>query len=349
MTATSELVFPHPEPPAAASWREVAPGVCWLRLPLPFALDHVNLWLLQDDEGWTLVDTGIALPQIKALWDDLLAALGQPLRRIVATHFHPDHLGLARWLQARSGASLSMSAAEYLTAHLLWNELGGFGTAPMLAQFRSHGLNATGLAALAERGNQYRAGVDGLPECYDRLQEGDRLVVGGVEWQVIVGHGHSPEHVCLYAPKRDVLISGDMLLPRISTNVSVFAVTPGADVLGEYLASLERLAAIVPASALVLPSHGLPFVGIPARVAALRAHHAERLACLEAACTTPKSAADVLETLFPRQLDTHQLMFAMGEAIAHLNHLERAGRLQKQIGTDGKIVYLRKSSANQES
>lgn len=346
MSAIPEPIYPFSQVPEPGAWSELLPGLRWLRMPLPFALDHVNLWLIQEGAGWALVDTGYALPRIKSLWEAILARLEGPLTRIIATHFHPDHLGLAHWLQERTGASLVCTAGEYLTAHASWQEMAGHGTGPMLAQFCAHGLGPAAVNALAERGNAYRHGVDGLPETYERIRDGDHLTMGACSWQVICGYGHSPEHASLYCAEQGVLISGDMLLPRISTNISVFAVNPMADALGQYLSSLRRLEALVPDSVLVLPSHGLPFKGLQARVAALEAHHEARLRLLEESCEVPRSAEELLPTLFPRALDTHQTMFAMGEAIAHLNHLEKAGRLRRSVDADGKILYLRAVPAN---
>ncbi|MEY2631396.1 MAG: hypothetical protein RIR00_50 [Pseudomonadota bacterium] len=336
-----ELEFPFPTPPAGGAVQAVAPGVLWVRMPLPFALDHINLWLLADGESWVVVDTGFALDSVRHDWDHILTQLAAPISKVIVTHFHPDHLGLATWLQARHDAPLLMTTGEFLTGQAVWHEIGGHGTTPMLAQFSQHGLDDTRLAALAQRGNGYRRGVPEMPETYQRLFDRQGLNIGGKSWQVIVGYGHSPEHAALYCPELGVLISGDMLLPKISTNISVFAVTPTADVLRLYLDSLDDLTARVAADTLVLPSHGLPFRGLQPRVEALHAHHVERLGVLEENCNEPRSAAELLSTLFPRSLDTHQTMFAMGEAIAHLNHLEQAGRLSRSIDADGVIRFQR--------
>lgn len=340
------LAYPFAEPPAPGRMLEVAPGIFWLRMPLPFALDHINLWLLADCDaagaaGWTLIDTGYGSEAVRAIWEELLAGLSAPLLRIIATHFHPDHVGLASWLREKTGASIHMSAAEYLTAHAVFNESSGHGSAAMLRQFAAHGLDSERLEELRRRANAYARGVPALPDTYCRLIGGDWLTIGGRRWQVRIGHGHSPEHVSLYSPDAGVLVSGDMLLPKISTNISVFAVTPDADALAQYLASIERDGELS-ASTLVLPSHGLPFTGVHARIAAQQAHHAERLEVLAAACSEPQSAASLLATLFPRALDTHQVMFAMGEAIAHLNHLEYAQRLVRSTDA-GAIRFRRKN------
>jgi glyoxylase-like metal-dependent hydrolase (beta-lactamase superfamily II) len=336
------LHYPHPHPPAVGERIEVAPGVFWLRMPLPFQLDHINLWLLRDGDGWTIVDTGFPADAVRAAWTTLLEALDGPVKRLIVTHFHPDHLGLAAWLMAQTGAPLWMTSGEFLTAHVVWNEIGGHGARFMVEQFRQHGLDAERLAKFEQRGSGYRKAVPALPEYYNRLKAGDAVAVDGQKWQIIIGHGHAPEHMALYCAELGVLISGDMLLPRISTNVSVFAATPDADALGWFLDSLGELAAGMPEGTLVLPSHGLPFTGVGARVRALCAHHEERLQALEVACEdAPKSAAELLETLFQRALDTHQTMFAMGEAIAHLNHLQQAGRLSRSTDANGVIRFMR--------
>lgn len=340
------LHYPHSHPPAAAVRQEVAPGIFWLRMPLPFQLDHINLWLLRDDDGWAIVDTGFASDDVRGIWESVLADLDGPVTKLVVTHFHPDHLGLATWLMARIGAPLYMTSGEFLTAHAVWNEVGGHGARFMTEQFRQHGLGGELLAKFATRGSGYRQAVPALPDHYHRLLDRAGLEIGGHNWQVRVGYGHSPEHAALYCQELGVLISGDMLLPKISTNISVFAATPDANALSWYLDSLTQMAREIPSRTLVLPSHGLPFSGVQARVGALRAHHEERLRALEEACEAPQSAAGLLSTLFPRALDTHQTMFAMGEAIAHLNHLEQAGRMARIIGTDGVIRFQRRVSAN---
>ncbi len=336
------LIFPFPQAPVAAERIEVAPDVYWLRMPLPFQLDHINLWLLRDGDGWTIVDTGFPDDAVKETWRQVIAGLDGPVRRLIVTHFHPDHLGLAAWLMEKTGARLEMTTGEFLTAHAVWNEYGGHGARYMVEQFRQHGLDSETLAKFEQRGSGYRKAVPSLPEYYVRLKVGDSATVHGRKWQILIGYGHSPEHMALYCAELNVLISGDMLLPKISTNISVYASTPDANALGWFLSSLDEMAQAMPESTLVLPSHGLPFVGIHTRVAALHAHHEERLGVLEETCEiAPKSAAELLDVLFERALDTHQTMFAMGEAIAHLNLLEQAGRLSRETDAAGVIRYTR--------
>ncbi|THF65100.1 MBL fold metallo-hydrolase [Pseudothauera rhizosphaerae] len=337
---SAALAYPWADHPAPGSLRPVAPGVGWLRMPLPFALDHVNVWLLDDGEALAVVDTGFGLDEVRAHWEAVLAADGRPLKKVVVTHCHPDHLGLATWLAARDGASILMTQGEFLGGHALWHQLPGHCVTDMVEQFRRHGLDEARLQALAGRGNAYRRGVPDLPATYSRLFDGDQVRIGTYDWQVIVGYGHAPEHASLYCEALGILISGDMLLPRISTNVSVFAATPEDDPLGRFLDSLRRIRNL-PDDTLVLPSHGRPFRGIRARVEQLVEHHRDRCAELLAACTTPRCAGELLGTLFPRELDTHQVMFAMGEAIAHLNHLAVRGELCRRVDGEGVIRFAR--------
>jgi glyoxylase-like metal-dependent hydrolase (beta-lactamase superfamily II) len=336
------LHYPHAVPPSAGELIEVARGVFWLRMPLPFQLNHINLWLLRDGDGWTIVDTGFPDDAVRASWQKIIERLDGPVKRLIVTHFHPDHLGLATWLMEQTGAPLWMTSGEFLTAHAVWHEVAGHGARFMVEQFRQHGLDTDHLAKFEKRGSGYRKAVPALPEYYHRLKAGDVAMVDGKGWKILIGHGHAPEHMALYCAELDVLISGDMLLPKISTNISVFAATPDANALSWFLDSLDEMASEMPANTLVLPSHGLPFFGVQPRVAALHAHHVERLHALEISCEhAPKSAAELLDVLFQRALDTHQTMFAMGEAIAHLNYLEQAGRLSRSTGSDGVIRFLR--------
>lgn len=332
--------YPFPEPPVAGALTQVAPGVLWLRMALPWSLNHINLWLLEDGAGYAIVDTGLGNEECRAQWTQILTALSAPVSKIIVTHFHPDHLGNAEWLAAQSGAPIWMSTGEYLLAHALYNQNSGYDVASMIAHFRHHGLAQERLNALAARGNVFRRGVPSLPTSYRRMIHGDRIEVGAHAWTAIAGHGHSHEHIALHCATLGVLISGDMLLPRITTNVAVPATMPEEDSVGRYLASLRQFEPL-PADTLVLPSHGLPFRSLHARVRQLFVHHDERDEVLLAALDEPHSAAELLSVLFPRPLDNHELMFAMGEAIAHLNHQWLKGTLQKFESADGTLQYRR--------
>jgi glyoxylase-like metal-dependent hydrolase (beta-lactamase superfamily II) len=346
MTPESVLQYPHATPPAPGETLQVAPGVHWLRMPLPFALDHINLWLLEDEiDGaacWTLVDCGIGDDATRALWDRIFEGriAGRPVRRLMVTHHHPDHAGLASWLVERTGAELWMPQAEYFAAHAMREGRAGFAFDNVVAMFVRNGLAGEKLELMKQRRSNYASRVPGFPAVYRRLMEGAEHRVGGLGWRAIMGYGHTPEHAALWCEELGVLISGDMVLPRISTNVSVWANEPEGDPLRLFLDSLLKYVDL-PATTLTLPSHGLPFRGVRERIAQLQEHHRLRLEELLEVCDTPKAAADVLGTLFRRSLDTHQLFFAMGEAMAHLHLLHGEGKLKRSVGADGVIRYVR--------
>lgn len=329
---------------------ELAPGVRWIKMPLPFALDHINLWLLRDNidgqDGWTIVDCGITRDEVKDLWEQVFAneLQGLPVLRVVVTHMHPDHIGLAHWLCKRWNVPLWVSMTDYMTACFWTTPEGGSGNGGQATvdHFSRHGLrNPQTLEEIRARKSYYVTLVPEVPRKYVRILNGDLINIGGHNWQAIVGYGHSPEHMSFFCADKKVLISGDMILPRISTNVSVPNFEPEANPLKLYLDSLSNYSH-VPEDTLVLPSHGRPFIGLHERISQQHEHHQERFdevikACLE----SPKSAFDILPVLFKRKLDTHQTTFAMGEAIAHLNALYFAGKLQRTLSPDG--IYLFKT------
>ena len=323
----------------------VRPGVWWIRLPLPFALDHINVWALEDGDGWTLVDTGFGIPPVQTIWRTLSASLlrDRPVHRILVTHYHPDHIGLAAWLSDRFEAPVWMTESEFLTAHLAWSSTAAF-TEAQLRHFKRHGLSQAWSNDVSTRAGDYKSGVPALPDWFQRIRDGDRLNIGEHEWTVQVGYGHAPEHACLYSGSLGLLISGDQVLPRISTNVGVWATEPEGDPLGLYLDSLDRLKSL-PGDVRVLPSHGWVFDGLHARIGQLEAHHSERLAELIGFCSEPRSAGDVLPLMFRRELDPHTVRFAMGEAIAHLNHLYQRGEMSRHRREDGIYTFQTMDSA----
>jgi len=263
------------------------------------------------------------------------------VKRVLVTHFHPDHIGLAGWLAERLKVPLWCTETEWLFARMLSLDTTDGFVANALEFYRRTGMDEATRAIFAGRGNSYRGRVSPLPYFFHRIRDGERVRIGTQEWRVIVGRGHAPEHACLYVPALDVLIAGDQVLPKISPNVSIWPQEPEADALGDYLASIDRIKREVPASALVLPSHGLPFRGIDRRIDQLSAHHEARLAEVEAACAEARTAVEIVPVLFRRALDAHQLGFAVGEALSHLQHLVCLGRLRRSERADGIYLYER--------
>ena len=338
------LQFPVAVPPLPGEVLAIAPGVWWLRMPLPFALDHINLWLLEDGPGWTIVDAGYASAETKRLWEQIFAARlgGRPVIRVIATHYHPDHIGLADWLARRWQAPLWVTEKEWLFARVMSRRADDFTELRRDFALRA-GLDERTSKAFSERENSYRRGVPAVPASFHRLYEGITIAVGGREWRVIVGEGHAPELACLYCDETAVLISADQVLPKISPNISVPAHEPDSDPLARYLSSLAKLRQEVPAAAHVLPSHNLPFLGLHQRIDKLAAHHRTRCAEVVAACDVPKSAMELVPVLFRRALDGHQIGFALGEALAHLNYLAHQGALSRTLDGDGVHRFLRSS------
>jgi glyoxylase-like metal-dependent hydrolase (beta-lactamase superfamily II) len=331
------LNFPVATAPAPGETLPIAPGIRWLRMKLPFALNHINLWLIEDGPGWTAVDSGFALPETMDAWQQIFAESldGRPITRVIVTHYHPDHMGLAAWLVERWSAPFWTTEKEWLHARMMCRD--GDDDGGRLRREFAHraGLDAESSRVFAERQGNYRRGVPSVPASYRRLSEGMRIDIGGREWQIIIGEGHAPEHACLYCAETGVLIAGDQILPKISPNISVQAHEPDGDPLARYLASLAKLRDKLPPETFVLPSHNLPFYGVHTRIDELAAHHRERCAEVIEACARPTSAAELMPVLFRRQLDRHQMGFALGEALAHLHYLVVQGAVAGATGDDG--------------
>lgn len=337
---TRGLAYPCGAPPAPGAAVEVAPGVLWLRLPLPMALDHINVWALRDGEGWTVVDCGLRTPPSIEAWEKALAGplQGAPVTRVLCTHMHPDHIGLAGWLCERFDAPLMMSRLEYVTGRML---IADQGPAPEAGArfYRRAGWSAEKVESWRKGYGRFAQAVAPLPGAFVRLEAGDRLAIGGREWRVLIGSGHSPEHVCLLSEADGVLIAGDQILPRISSNVSVWPTEPAADPLGDWMTSLGRLRSELPDDLLVLPSHGEPFRGVHSRLDALLRGHQAALVRLERRLRTPRRVVDVFPALFAREVSEGVYGMATGEAVAHLNRLEREGRARRDPGPDGADLW----------
>jgi glyoxylase-like metal-dependent hydrolase (beta-lactamase superfamily II) len=334
--ANSTLQFPFPERSEIGSTVEVAPGILWLRLALPFRLDHVNVYLLEDGPGWTVLDTGIGNDETKAVWQQVrTAALGsQPVTRVIVSHFHPDHAGMAGWLCETTGAPLFMSQTEYLASLVLQLNPDRLESEPYRSFYLDQGLAPEVTAQLLGVGHRYLRMLTGLPRTFRRLIAGEELEIGGRRWEVLSGGGHSPEQVMLHCPGDKLLLAADQIMARISPNISVQAMDPAGDPLGIYIRSLNALKEAVAEDALVLPGHNLPFYGLHRRADELILHHELRCAAIWRACRVRgRTAAGLVSVVFGRPIDDpHQMGFAFSETLAHVNRLVREGRLRFEEG-----------------
>jgi glyoxylase-like metal-dependent hydrolase (beta-lactamase superfamily II) len=326
--------------PEGGTLFEVMQGIHWLRMPLPFGLDHINLWALEDEAGWAIVDTGVNLPGTRALWEALFAGpmAGRPVSRVIVTHYHPDHIGLAGWLCERWGVPLEIARTEYLLARTLTLDIRD-APPPEAVDFSVRaGWPPEAVEQLKGRGwGNFARIVSPLPAGFKRIRDGDVLRIGGREWQVVTGRGHAPEHSCLVA--EGVMISGDQVLPRITSNVSVYPTEPYADPLADWLESIERLRQLDP-TLLVLPAHNEPFRGLHSRLDQLADDHAAKLSKLRAFCAAPRTAFETFSTLFRKPIGEGDYGIATGEALAHLHWLEARGQVRRLPDGSGVDRFL---------
>ena len=336
------LQYPWTAPPSEGEITEVAEGVLWLRLPLPMALDHVNVYALDDGDSWSIVDTGIHSNRSIALWEGLLSGplKGKPVARVILTHHHPDHVGMAGWFMARFGAELVATRTSWLMARMLILDEEERPTEEALAFWRSAGMDhAIYEARKSQRPYNFADTCHALPVGYRRVKQDDILRAAGREWNVHIGNGHAPEHMTLWSRSDDLVLAGDQVVSSISPNIGVYPTEPDADPLRDWLESCERLRGLARPSHLVLSGHKLPFRGLGFRLTQLIENHHSALDRLEAHLVEPRRASECFAPLFKRGIDQGIYGLALVETVAHLNHLHQAGRATRTLGADGAWLW----------
>ena len=336
----SQLVFPHETPPEGTEMIEVAEGIHWIRLPLPMKLDHVNIYALEDGDGWTVIDAGMNSKKGRTLWQALMAGplKGRPIRRVILTHHHPDHVGMAGWLQSAHGAELWTTRTAWLFARMLTLDVQETWPEETLAFYRSAGMDPDFYEKRrAERPFNFADVVAPMPLGFRRLDEGDTLRIGARDFTVRLGQGHAPDHLTLWSD--DVVIAGDQIIASISSNLGVYATEPEADPVGAWLESCERLKPFARPEHLVLPGHKLPFYGLETRLSQLINNHHSALERLKTHLTTPRTAAECFPPLFKRKIGAGEYGLALVEAIGHLNHLHQSGQVSRARRADGAFLW----------
>lgn len=341
-TEKARYDYPFAEPPAVGATMEVAPGVRWVRMPLPFSLKWINLWLIEDGEGWTVVDTGIPNSETKGHWRTIFENElgGRPIKRVIVTHMHPDHIGLAGWMTHKWQCELWITRLEYIQCRMLVADTGREAPKAGIDFYRAAGWEQEDLDRYVERFGGFGKAVSQLPDSFRRLSDGQEIQIGDRTWRIVTGCGHSPDHACLWQPDLNVFISGDQILPRISSNVSVFPTEPEANPLQDWLDSCAKLKSIVPADVLTLPSHNEPFRGAHKRLDALIEGHETGMKRVLQRLEEPKRALELFPALFARPIDKDNLGMATGETIAHLNCLKGRG-LVTSVHEGGTTLYRR--------
>ncbi|GHA14517.1 zinc metallohydrolase glyoxalase II family protein [Arenicella chitinivorans] len=343
-----ELVYPFKKfwSPEPGELYEVAEGVFWLRMPLPIALDHINLWLLRDGDDWTIVDTGYDAESCKAVWHAVFEQVINPTRvtRIVVTHFHPDHIGLAAWLSQRCDCRIYITQGELGLYRKIHSRQQSRVRDMVHAYLQELGFDATATDTYVPffLSDPKPVNERVQPSQCEILQEHDELQINGQVWRVICGNGHSPEHACLYNADQNLLIAGDQAIPRISSNVSVYPANRHADPLGDWISSCEKLRDTVPAETVILPSHQEPFIGIQTRMQQLINDHLSQLNQLRLAVQAPISAVQARNILFARKLNVVDTLLATGETLAHLNYLLHRREIAAKTGADGVMLYYQR-------
>jgi len=332
---SNTIRYPFETPPAEGGTIEVAPGIHWIRLPLPMKLDHVNCYVLDEGDSWTIIDTGFASKRGRAIWNGLLRGplAGKPVGRVIVTHHHPDHVGMAAWF-IEQGADLWMPRTAWLMARMLTLDEQPSYPSETVRFYKRAGMDADVLSGrLTERPFNFADCVQPLPLGYRRLIEGEVISMGGRDWTVRMGDGHAPEHATFW--HQDVVIGGDQLLPSISANLGVYPTEPEADPVGDWLAACERLEPFATDKQLVLGGHKLPFTGLPKRMQQYTENHHSALRRMRAHLSEPRTAGQCFMPLFKREIGAGEYGLALVEAIGHLNHLYQLGDVSREERDDG--------------
>ncbi|HRD74552.1 MAG TPA: MBL fold metallo-hydrolase [Hyphomicrobiaceae bacterium] len=340
--ADRQLHYTHTRHPMGAETIELAPGLLWARFPLPFRLNHINVWLLREDDGWTLIDTATTTREALDLWEALLSGplSGAPVRRLIATHGHTDHVGLAGWLVDRvGGVPFVATLAEWHSPQVRIIDAKQPMRPDTMRFLESHGCDQPTVAAYAQDRAKTHALLGPLPASFLRITDGETIRFGGRAWRVMVCGGHASEHASFYCEEERILIAGDQVLSKISPMIGVFPQEPWSDPLTEYLASLDRFR-VLPEDTLVLPSHGMPFRGLHVRVDQLADHHEARLDTLVGLMGRPEVAMTLARGLFPKAVDEGQGRHALAETLAHIHRLVTTGRARRNE-SGGKLLFER--------
>ena len=319
---------------------EIAEGVLWLTMPLPFELDHINLYLIRGDNGWIVVDTGLGIDATKTLWEAIFDQLDAPICGVIVTHLHPDHVGLAGWIADRFNVPFYMTQTEYFTARAFSAGQNGASNERDKQYYHRAGLDSELIAKITSGNNKgFSSVVSPIPISYTRLKHNMKLYFGNEQWEIIIGRGHSPEHACLYNANKNILISGDHVLPIITPNIGAYSTEPDANTLADYLDTLPQFK-LLPEDTIVLPAHKLPFIGLRDRVDELIAHHQAHLTALLKACQKPQTVTSLLPVLFKRELSSRNMVFAVAECMSHLNYLLSENKLSRKENSDGVYEFV---------
>ena len=329
--------FPEPTQP-----RKVADGVYWVCMPMPGNPNHINLWLLEDADGWAIVDTGMDIASMRDIWDELFSGFmeGKPVKRVIVTHLHPDHIGLAGWICRRFGCRLWVPREEYMMCKAMVTDTGKPAPDVAINFYRSAGVSDESLDVYRKKFGLFGELISPLPDSYRRLIDGETIEVNNRYWEVIMGSGHSPEHALLYCPSLKVLISGDQILPRETSNVSVMPPEPDGDPLGEWMASCASLRSRLPSNLLVLPSHEEPFKGVEVRLTQLIEFHKNKLAQLYDLLEQPRKVVECFPAVFRREVSAPVMLPAVGETVAHLNSLIKRRMVMRHEEPGGVDTYV---------